>query len=365
LDRFQELTKYVTKNKLGIEIGPWHSPIAPKREGYNCLVLDVFDTKTLRTKAKGDPLIARRADNIEEVDLLGSSTEIGDLVEKQGLTGEVDYVLSSHNFEHLANPIRFLEGCEKTLKPGGVLSMIIPDRRTCFDYFRPHTTLAAWLEAYFARRESPTWRQVFEHQSLHSLYQRGQEPALCFSLSDDPARIVPIPSLREAFEFWKSRLQLRDGDYCDAHCSAFTPASFELLLSDLVFLGLTQLQLIEISETRGCEFFVHLRRPATAPKAPDPDAFYAARAALLHRVSDEAGANSIEAFRVRSDLNRALDKIVEQQREIEEANKDAQNFRHASHQRIKELEAVIEGLLRSKSWRLTSPIRAIAAAMRR
>ena len=87
-------------------------------------------------------------------------------------------MISSHNFEHSPNPIRFLQGCGKVLKPGGVLSMALPDKRACFDYFRPHTTLGQWLEAFFAERERPTPAQVFDQDSLHSRLRAGEETSL-------------------------------------------------------------------------------------------------------------------------------------------------------------------------------------------
>jgi SAM-dependent methyltransferase len=355
----------VSKDKIGIEVGPWHGPIAPKQQGYRCLVLDVFDTDTLRARAKGDPFIHPEAlARIEDVDLLGSSTEIGDLVEAKGLSAQIDYIVSSHNFEHLPNPIRFLQGCERALKPGGVLTMAIPDRRTCYDYFRPHTTLAAWLEPYFAGRDRPTFRQVFEHNSLHSLYHRDGQQFLTFGLLDDPAAMVPLRTLQEAFDAWKQRLQVQDQNYYDAHCSTFTPASFELLVSDLFFLGLTRLELIEISGTDDFEFYVHLRKPADdTVRSLERDQFYEKRQSLLQRVNSEAGVNSLEAYRMRSELSEAHAKISKQQNEVEAARKQAEQIASESERRINELLAVVESLQTSRTPR-TSLVRSVVSRLR-
>lgn len=302
-------------------------------------------------------------DQIEEVDLLGSASEIDKLVEEKCLSGEIDYIVSSHNFEHLPDPIRFLQACQKVLNPAGVLSMAIPDRRTCFDYFRPHTTLSVWLEAYFAGRESPTLRQIFEQHSLHSLYHVNEHTSVIFTRSHNPAGVVPIASLQEAFDYWNTSSMVPDTNYVDVHCSTFTPASFELLAWDLLFLGLIQLQLIEIAETEFHEFFVHVQLP-TGDAAPDRDTFYEKRASLLHRVNSEAGANSMEAFRMRSELEQARNKIAEQQREIEAIQKWAHDFIDESRRDVNQLKAVIGAMQSSKSWRLTAPLRAIAAKLR-
>jgi len=33
--------------------------------------------------------------------------------------------------------------------------MAMPDQRACFDYFRPHTTTAEWIEAYLGEQKKP------------------------------------------------------------------------------------------------------------------------------------------------------------------------------------------------------------------
>ena len=157
MDRKSIILRGISKSHRGIEVAPWFAPIAPKREGYQCLSLDVFDTATLRTRGAANPEIGEgRVHEIEDVDLVGSATEIASLVTAKREAGTFDYVVSSHNFEHLPNPIRFLQGCQTVLKRGGVLSMALPDRRACFDYFRPVTTTAEWIEAFTQDRRAPT-----------------------------------------------------------------------------------------------------------------------------------------------------------------------------------------------------------------
>lgn len=359
LDRHHELTKYVTKEQIGIEIGPWFSPIAPKREGYQCLSLDLFDWHMLKEKAMVDPFIPKdKLANIEEVDLIGSSTEIEKIVAKRGLLGKADYILSSHNFEHLPNPIRFLQGCAKVLKPGGILSMAIPDLRTCFDYFRAPTLLGAWLEAYFEAREKPTFAQVFEQNVFHSEFKRNGDVAITFLLTDNPVYITSPKTLQASFDRWQRDLANQETAYNDVHCSTFTPSSFELLISDLQYLGLMNLQLMDISATNGCEFYAHLKRP-TNQEAMDinDDDFYEKRQMLLHRANNERGFNSLEAFQIKSELRSAQAKIVEQQKEIEFVNKQNQQL-------IQTLAAELNSIISSSSWRLTSPFRLISDWLR-
>ena len=60
MDRRAVLLKGITKDMLGIEIGPYHRPLVPKREGYRSLSLDVFDTETLRRNAAADSAITKK-----------------------------------------------------------------------------------------------------------------------------------------------------------------------------------------------------------------------------------------------------------------------------------------------------------------
>jgi len=81
MDRRAELLRFVTKEARGIEIAPWHAPLAPKRDGYDCLVLDVHDRSTLINRAKMDPNLGHQLINrIEEVDLCANAIDIEDAI---------------------------------------------------------------------------------------------------------------------------------------------------------------------------------------------------------------------------------------------------------------------------------------------
>ena len=60
----------------------------------------------------------------------------------------LDYIASSHLFEHLPNPILTLLEWYKILKPGGIIFMIVPDRRFTFDHHRERTSLSHIIEDF-------------------------------------------------------------------------------------------------------------------------------------------------------------------------------------------------------------------------
>lgn len=51
-----------------------------------------------------------------------------------------DAVLSSHNLEHVANPIKALKEWNRITKKNGVLLLILPNKINNFDHNRPYTT---------------------------------------------------------------------------------------------------------------------------------------------------------------------------------------------------------------------------------
>jgi SAM-dependent methyltransferase len=283
--------KYIDRNSVGLEIAPYFRPTTPKRDGFNIIILDVFDTEELRARALEDPRIPNeRILEIEAVDIVGSATEIRGLLERSGHIGKLDFIISSHNFEHLANPIKFLQGCYDALNMGGVLTMAVPDVRACFDHYRFPTKLSEWLEAYFENRERPTPKQVFDDISLRSLYRRdgaSEGDVGCNFASDTPEYFEPIEMLDECYTRWRKELENPSPEYADSHCSTFFNHSLELMLRDLQHLGLIKFEILEISETTGLEFFVHLKKADASP--PVREVFYKRRRELLQKINQSLG----------------------------------------------------------------------------
>lgn len=301
MTREQQITKYISKAMRGIEVAPWHSPIVPKRDGFNCVTLDFFDTATLFQRAKEDPQINPEwIERIEDVDIVGSAVDIDRLVEARGELGTFDYIISSHNFEHLPNPVKFLQGCSRVLKPDGMLSMAVPDKRGCFDYFKPHSTTADFIEAFFENRTKPRLAQVFLSKSLYATY--GDTAKWVFSQNVDPSLVNANRELEQSFAAWQARRESGDEEYVDTHCWAFTPCSFCLLALELRRLELSSFDLLEATGTGGAEFFVHLRN---SPRMLDAAKFYDLRHKLLHGIQNEAAENTMRTFSLKRQLGSA------------------------------------------------------------
>ena len=59
-----------------------------------------------------------------------------------------DFILSSHNLEHMANPLKALSNWKRVLKPQGFLLLVLPDKARTFDYLRPVTQLKHLCDDY-------------------------------------------------------------------------------------------------------------------------------------------------------------------------------------------------------------------------
>lgn len=409
MDRRDVILKYISKEQRGIEIGPYHSPLTPKRDGYNCLVMDVFDTDTLRAMAERSDFSDEMRAQLETVDLVGSSTHIDDVVAKYGELKSFDYIVSSHNFEHLPNPIRFLQGCARVLKPGGLISLAMPDRRACYDYFRSVTTLADWLEAFLEDRRQPSLAQVFDNKWVRCAYDHHGVPYGSFFRGAPPTGITVGTTLEADFQAWVANRKQSEIEYEDAHCSVFTPASFELLIRDAAYLGLIGFEIVEISESPGVDFFAHLRA-VERPAVLRPSNYDVVRDALAHRMLDEASETSTLGYQARvqpaDDIQRRFDdlahaiaqggaslrangmdvELVKRQLERFQTGFDsmhqqmatleaamvsgaAERERHrkelaSANERVLQLTETVSALRASTSWRLTAPLRRLAMALR-
>ncbi len=59
-----------------------------------------------------------------------------------------DFVLSCHNLEHFANPVKALKEWERITRPGGSLILVLPDYRRTFDHRRAPTPVDHMMEDY-------------------------------------------------------------------------------------------------------------------------------------------------------------------------------------------------------------------------
>lgn len=228
----------------GLEIGPSHNPIAPKSLGYDVETVDHLSR---------DQLMAKYADQgvdtskIEAVDFVWHGEPLDELV---GRRSYYDWIVASHLIEHVPDPISMLQQCQEILKPTGVLSLVIPDKRYCFDYFRPLSSTGDFLDAYQLRRVRPSRGQIFDHFASAA----SRNGAISWGKDGGGGANSLVHDLSDAIDLYVSN----PSEYVDVHCWCFTLSSFELMVADLRALGLIQFVIKASFDTDAGEFYVSL-----------------------------------------------------------------------------------------------------------
>lgn len=257
MNRLDKALHLVNREGFGLEIGPSLDPIVPKKKGFNVETVDHATAEELRKKYRDLP---DRIVNIEEVDYVWQGEPLTELIGKQGI---YDYIIASHVIEHVPDFVSFLIQCEMLLKPDGVLSLIVPDKRYCFDYFRWPSSTGDVLQAYTDKRVRHSPGAVFDHFSnmvrMDGFHVWAEETKI--------GKFSFINSMEDARQLWKLA-QIND-DYIDIHSWRFTPLSFKLILHDLNMLELTQLSEKCRFATTGCEFYVTLGKSAASKPKVD------------------------------------------------------------------------------------------------
>lgn len=233
-------------NQIGIEIGALNRPIVTREMG-KIRYVDHATTEELRSKYAIDPNVD--VDQIVDVNYVWGAQTLPELV---GDEAPFDYVIASHVIEHVPDFIGWLKEIQAVLKPGGILSLAIPDKRFCFDYFRYPTKAADVIEAYLYHSRKPSPRQIFDH--FASAVTRQGIHVWSGAVAEQD--LTPIHTITEAWQV--SSHAFAEGHYCDAHCWVFTPRSFRQLLHTLIELDLFGFEVTEFYPTDGCEFYVSL-----------------------------------------------------------------------------------------------------------
>ncbi len=198
---FQMLGASVPANALGLEIGAHVQPVAGLSPFYTDVVADYAGT-------------AGRADFLADARTLPIPDDT------------LDYLCSSHVLEHLPDPIAALHEWHRVLRPGGLLYLVVPDKRYTFDEPREVTSCAHLLRDFqegTGIADAQAHIDEFVFQTNWSMLSPHTAPA------DVPREQA---AARERF-----RRLLEQGQSLDIHYHTFTPDSLEQVLQAAGLLG--------------------------------------------------------------------------------------------------------------------------------
>jgi len=260
-----------------LELGPLTSPIAPKSDGWLTTVVDHVSREQLVEKYSEDATVD--TSRIVDIDIVWSHGPLEAAVPRE-LHGTFDAFIASHVFEHIPDPIGLLHSLEHVLRPARVVSLAIPDKRFCFDFFRPLSTVGGLLDAHARKAVRHSGKALFDSVA-YAIRADGDS-----AFSHRRVRDIDFAhSLEQAKALFDAFGVAEDAPYADVHGWVFTPSSFALAMLELSVLNAIDFTVVHSFPTDGCEFFVTLRRGPV--DHGDTDVLRARRLKLLRRTLEE------------------------------------------------------------------------------
>jgi SAM-dependent methyltransferase len=330
MDRVEKALHALDLSGRGLEIGPSYNPLVSKASGHRIETVDHAKQDELVAKYRGMGMDQERLDRIEPVDHLWHG---GSLLEVISDHGGYDYIIASHFIEHTVDLIRFLQDCQTLLRDGGLLSLVVPDKRFCFDRFQPLSTVGDVLDAAQGGSTFHTPGPLVDHQA----YACTSAGALIWSADQHAPLQLQFDNLAGAAEALRNGLAQQE--YFDTHRWKFTPTSFDLLIADLADLDQHEFGVLERFPTEGFEFFRTLVKGGATHEPRDRltalrqiEAELSAAGSPVRDGADADGSDHIELVRLREENQQLIARLAE--------------------------------LRASTSWRVTAPLRAASDQLR-
>ncbi len=218
-DNFNTIKKYV-KGKKGLEIGGPSDIFSENKYIPIYQLASQVDGVNFSTNTIWENTIHEGNTYRYEINKKAGYQYIADGADLSIITNEqYDFVLSSHNLEHIANPIKALNEWLRVLKPKGLLLAILPDKRFTFDHKRPTTTFEHIMEDYHNNTLEDDLTHLDEILELHDLdrdpgvIDRGLFPARCrdnFNNRCLHQHVFDMELLRQIFDYLGLKIVLTD-----------------------------------------------------------------------------------------------------------------------------------------------------------
>jgi hypothetical protein len=301
-----ELAAIDVATMRGLEIGPLASPRVRKDEGP-VLYVDHASAAELKEKYATDAGMQGRLDEIVDVDyVLGKSTTIS---EATGKDAPFDYVIASHVIEHIPDTIGWLDDLTHVLRVGGILSLVIPDKRYCFDINRSPTEISDLVDGNLRHLRQPSFRQAFDFYSK-AIGGSVDTAAVWAGTADYSLAVRQDFANPDLAALEACRRMLVSDEFVDVHCHVFTPSSFLRLIEKLARLDLIDYEVAAFhpTELNNFEFYVSLR---LLDMSKGRDAVRDSQLASVTRILE---ANSTPAPRprlVRMEVSKQEEKLIE------------------------------------------------------
>jgi hypothetical protein len=237
------------RNLRGVEFGPLSRPLALKAES-EVYYIDHCSADELRAKYAGD--VHAHVDQIVDVDFVSQGGPLSELI---GDKAPLDYVVASHVIEHVPDLAGWLLDMHASLNDGGILYLIIPDKRFTFDLHRRPANFEEVESAYREKRTRPGLRLIMDHFA-------NVVNVDTWALWDDYSKAGDAPYAHGPEFLDVAHQHFHEGRYIDIHCWVFTPWSFMNLMADIsekMSLGF-KLANFKTTQRHDLEFYIALQK---------------------------------------------------------------------------------------------------------
>ena len=192
------------------------------------LEIGAYDRPTF-TKERANIFFVDAQSKEEEVDYIVSSNEY-----EKYISDVFNAILADNVFEHISNPIPWLQSLTSLLEPNGYIFLRVPEYKKTFDKFRQQTAFAHLLTDYI--------RNVPDIDREHSV-----EVGIYYDMNYIKERNIT----EENINFERSIHDYNNPHY-GVHCHTFSSDTFEKkIINPILMLGILDLSFVRIYCDKG------------------------------------------------------------------------------------------------------------------
>lgn len=232
------------KGKI-LEIGPLDKPKFD-HTSPDYYSLDIFTKEQLLNNYLNDPNV--KSENIVEPSYVVSDNDYSKIDQ------QFKFVFSSHSIEHMPCVITFLNNLTTLISDKGMIYLIIPDKRYCFDHFKRESDIYDVLQSFYEKNTRPKLTSVLKQFNLST-----HNDCVAHWKNEHGTIKSDADSLENYHHILK---EYNTGKYIDSHVSYFTPESFIHIIELLNNLKLINLSIHKIYPTLygSNEFYVIMKK---------------------------------------------------------------------------------------------------------
>lgn len=375
---FREYLKQKFQDEEIIEFGPLNRPLFNKKENKKISYADIRSTEEIKKLYRDNDYLKKTGISVDIDSIVDIDYKIEDNYLKTFKNKKFDVAYLSHVIEHMPDIIKFFIEIKEILKEEGRLVIIYPDKRYCFDHFRNSVSFRDAYATYkYGIKENARIAFDFSYNVVH------ENDAAFFWQGTDLINVISKNNIEDAEKYYKDTIS---GNITndDVHFWPFSDIDFLKFIYEMKRANLLEYDVEEFYPTQDNtqEFMIILK------KTSDNDCtnilnlinkYNTQKKEYDYRKKIEEKNNEIENMRVcieniRTEQQSYIKEIDEKNIQIqnltqeikqvieEKNNKTEELKKKIQEQEIKncELKEAINNYEKSKSWKITKPIRKIS-----